>query len=87
MRRRRDVERVSTHDNPRMRPVAAVAWPSFLAAALLELLVFSFFDPTTLQTWAGDLMTLSATAIYSIAFFAFWATTAAACALALVLRG
>jgi hypothetical protein len=68
------------------RRVAAVAWPAFLVASVLEIAVFAFVDPMTLHTLGGAALPLSAMAVYSIAFFLFWAATAAACALTLLLE-
>ena len=64
---------------------AAVAWPAFLVAGLLEMLVFAFVDPLSLQTLGGATLPLSPTAIYSIAFLLFWACVALACWLSLML--
>lgn len=67
------------------RRVATVAWPAFLGAGALEMAVFAFVDPTTLSLPGGEALALSATAVYSLAFFVFWAAAAAACALTLLL--
>ncbi|NML15457.1 hypothetical protein HHL10_10760 [Azohydromonas sp. G-1-1-14] len=58
-----------------------VAWPSFLMAAVLEMLVFALVDPHSLQGAGGVFSELSATTVYSLAFFLFWAAIAAAGAL------
>jgi hypothetical protein len=50
-----------------------IAWPAFLAAAMMEMLVFAFVDPLELH-WLGDLG-WSRQAIYTLAFFSFWAVT------------
>ncbi len=68
-----------------MRRAASIAWPAFLGAAVLEIVVFSFVDPAGLHLLSGEAVALSATAIYSLAFFVFWAAMAAACHLALTL--
>lgn len=68
-----------------MRRVASIAWPAFLGAAVLEIVVFSFVDPTSLHLLPGEALALSERAIYSLAFFVFWAAMAATCALALAL--
>ncbi len=65
---------------------AAIAWPAFLVAAVLEVAVFAFVDPRSLHTMAGEGLGLSDMAIYSIAFLGFWACTAAACGLAVLLE-
>ncbi|MBX3634904.1 MAG: hypothetical protein KF683_05870 [Rubrivivax sp.] len=62
-----------------------VLWPAFLAACLLELVVFALVDPGELHAPGGGALPLSNTAVYSLAFFAFWAASAAASALTLVL--
>lgn len=68
-----------------VRRAATILWPAFLLAAVLEIGVFAFVDPLALHTLGGGAMPLSATAVYSIAFLAFWACTAAACGLTLLL--
>ena len=50
-----------------------IAWPAFLAAAVMEMLVFAFVDPLELH-WLGDLG-WSRQGIYTLAFFAFWGVT------------
>jgi hypothetical protein len=67
------------------RRVASIAWPAFLGAGVLEMAVFAFVDPATLSLPGGEALGLSPTAVYSLAFFVFWAAAAAACALALLL--
>jgi hypothetical protein len=56
----------------------AVAWPAFLMAAVLEIVVFALVDPSNLHWLGGERIELGATAVYSIAFFVFWALIAAA---------
>ena len=65
---------------------ASIVWPAFLVAAVLEMAVFAWVDPLSLHTPAGASLPLSATAIYSIAFLVFWACTAVACALTVLLE-
>lgn len=60
------------------RLAMAVGWPAFLMAGVLEMLVFSLVDPGTLHWFGGDPVTLSATAVYSLAFFVFWIVIMAA---------
>jgi hypothetical protein len=67
------------------RRAAAVAWPAFLVASVLEIAVFAFVDPLSLHTLGGSAIELSPTAIYSLAFFVFWGAAAAASLLTLVL--
>ncbi len=68
------------------RHAAAVVWPAFLVASVLEIGVFAFVDPTALHTVGGAALQWSETAVYSLAFFFFWAATAAACALTVLLQ-
>lgn len=54
-----------------IRAWGLILWPSFLAACVLEMLVFSIVDPAELH-WPGHLGTPSTRSIYTVAFFAFW---------------
>jgi hypothetical protein len=62
-----------------------IVWPAFIAACLLELIVFAFADPLELQ-WGGSPLGWSRQGIYTISFFVFWLVSLAACALTTVLR-
>ena len=57
-------------------------WPSFLMAGVLEMLVFAVVDPGELH-WHGTALDWSRPAVYTLAFFVFWAVIATACSLAL----
>jgi hypothetical protein len=70
-----------------VRGALQVLWPAFLAAAVLELLVFAHVDPADVHTVAGTPVVLSRQAVYTLSFFAFWAVAAAACALSAAMRG
>lgn len=61
-----------------------ITWPSFLVAGLIEVLVFAFVDPQDLHWWGHEL-DFSRQAIYSVAFFAFWALTLLSSALTTLL--
>ncbi len=50
-------------------------WPSFLAAGLLEVLVFALVDPHDLL-WFGAEAPLPREAVYTLAYFVFWFVTA-----------
>lgn len=54
------------------RKCMTVLWPSFLAAALLELIVFALISPSDLH-WGDAQLGLGATGTYTVAFFLFWA--------------
>ena len=71
----------------KLRRGAAVLWSGFLVAATLELAVFAFVDPGTLHGLSGAQLQVSATAIYSVAFFIFWGVATAGAALSLLLDG
>ncbi len=61
-----------------------VGWPSFLMAGVLEMLVFAVVDPGELH-WHGTALDWSRPAVYTLAFFVFWAVIAVACALSVLL--
>lgn len=64
-----------------------IAWPAFMAACVLELLVFAFVDPLDLQWWSsGKALGWSRQTVYTAAFFAFWLVSMGACALTTLLR-
>lgn len=67
-----------------MRTFMGLAWPAFLAACLLELVVFALVDPQDLH-WTGQPLGLSRMGVYSAAFFVFWAISAVGCALTALL--
>ena len=48
----------------------AVLWPAFLAACLLEIVVFASFDPHDVRSFGVP--ELEVQSVYSIAFFGFW---------------
>jgi hypothetical protein len=58
-----------------------ILWPAFVAAGVLELLVFAHVDPADVHTVAGAPVELSRQAVYTLSFFAFWAVTSAAAAM------
>jgi hypothetical protein len=61
-----------------------IAWPAFLVAGVLEMLVFAMVDPADLH-WFGQPLDMSRQAIYTLAFFAFWLMTMASSALTTLL--
>ena len=62
-----------------------VLWAAFLAASVLELVVFALVDPRELRWFGGRTLELAPNAVYSIAFLFFWAVVALGAALALLL--
>ena len=61
-----------------------IAWPAFLVAGLLEVLVFAMVDPSDLH-WFGQPVTLSRQGVYTLAFFVFWGITMLSSALTTLL--
>ena len=59
-----------------------ITWPSFLAACLLEALVFSAVDPSEVS-WPGQNAQPSRQAVYTAAFFSFWLIVMTSCSLVL----
>jgi len=53
-------------------------WPSFLAAGVLEMVIFAMVDPGALHWFGGEPITWSPIAVYTVAFFVFWAIIAGA---------
>ncbi|MEO6280088.1 hypothetical protein [Roseateles sp.] len=63
----------------------AVTWSSFLAAGVLEALVFAVVDPRDLHWFGAERVALSAQAIYTLSFLIFWAVVALGASVALLL--
>lgn len=63
----------------------AVAWASFLAAGVLEALVFAVVDPRDLRWFGAAPVELSVQAVYTVSFLIFWGVTALGASLALLL--
>lgn len=61
-----------------------IAWPAFLLAGVIEMLVFALVDPQSLH-WFGHPLALSREAVYTLAFFVFWVLTMASSALTTLL--
>ena len=65
-----------------LRQCVLILWPAFLAACLIEALVFSLIDPGEIH-WPGQMPQPSRQSVYSVAFFLFWVITAACNAMVL----
>ncbi len=61
-----------------------IAWPAFLVAGVMEMVVFALVDPSDLH-WAGAPLELSRQAVYTLAFFLFWGLAMASSALTTLL--
>ena len=48
-----------------------IAWPAFLVAAVLEVMVFAALDPDMLSLF-GERLGWSRYAVYTVTFFIFW---------------
>lgn len=68
-----------------MQRILRVLWPSFLVAAVAELLVFAVLDPADLHVFGVPVQAGRMT-VYTIGFFVFWAVGAAAAALTVFLQ-
>ena len=62
-----------------------ILWPAFMAAGVLEMLVFAVIDPADLHWFGGPPITWSTQAVYTVAFLLFWATISAASAITALL--
>ncbi len=61
-----------------------IAWPAFLMAGVVEMLIFAVVDPETLH-WFGQPLQLSREGMYTLAFFIFWGIIMASSALTTIL--
>ncbi|HQV12032.1 MAG TPA: hypothetical protein PKW52_11860 [Nitrospira sp.] len=59
-----------------MQRLIQILWPSFLIAGVAEAVFFTVINPQELYLF-GKTVNFSATATYSIGFFAFWLVCAA----------
>ena len=55
-----------------------ILWPAFLAAGVLEMLVFAVVDPNDLRWFGGNAIGWSSQAIYTVTFLIFWGAVATA---------
>jgi hypothetical protein len=65
--------------------VMTALWPSFLGAAVLEMLVFAWVSPADLM-WNGQHVTWSNSGVYTAAFFVFWLVMAVTSGLTVALN-
>ena len=69
----------------RLQRLMWIAWPAFLVAGVLEMVVFAMVDPEDLHRIGGGDLGLSRQAVYTITFFVFWGMTMASSALTALL--
>lgn len=62
-----------------------IAWPAFLVAGILEMVVFAMVDPQDLHWFDGQPLGVSRQGVYTMAFFVFWVFTMIASALTTLL--
>jgi len=67
------------------RRVLLIIWPSFVIAGLIEMLVFTAAHPDDMKGFGGMLTEMSATGVYTLAFFSFWLLCALGSAMTLML--
>lgn len=60
------------------REWVTVLWPAFVAACLLEMVVFAAFDPHDFMVFGWQVEPDHRDAVYSLAFLIFWVVTTAA---------
>ena len=60
------------------------AWPAFLMAGIMEMLVFAMVDPQDLH-WFGHAIQLSRQGVYTVSFFVFWLVTMVSSSLTILL--
>lgn len=71
----------------RLTRLLRVAWPAFLSACLLQMIVFAVVDPAELHLrWGQEGSAWSRQAVYALAFFLFWAGAALAAAMTVLLE-
>ena len=76
------VEFVRPRKSGRVRFWVLIVWPAFLAACLLEAVVFAMVDPGDLHL-SGYFFQVTRQGVYTMAFFAFWLISMACSALVL----
>ena len=76
------VELVRPRKSGRVRFWVLIVWPAFLAACLLEAIVFAMVDTGDLHL-SGYFFQATRQGVYTMAFFAFWLITMACSALVL----
>lgn len=68
-----------------MRRAMQILWPSFLAAGMAEMVIFSLIDPMELHWLDGMSLAWLRQTIYAGVFAALWAATALSSALTALL--
>jgi hypothetical protein len=66
------------------RKMMWIAWPAFMMAGVLEMVVFAVVDPQNLH-WYGQPLGIASEWVYTAAFFVFWVITMASSAMTTLL--
>ena len=74
---RRSADAPTPPATPMVQILGAILWPSFFAAAVATGVFFSVIDPLVLRDISFPGLAISRMGGYTIAFFMFWAATAA----------
>jgi hypothetical protein len=77
-----DLIKPAVPEGSKLRNAVLILWPSFLAACMLEGVVFAMVDPSEVH-WPGLIPQPSRQGVYTVAFFMFWSITIACCSLVL----
>ncbi|MEY3872020.1 MAG: hypothetical protein RLZZ296_1015 [Pseudomonadota bacterium] len=77
-----DLTKPAVPEGAKLRNAVLILWPSFLAACMLEGVVFAMVDPGEIN-WPGLVPQPSRQGVYTVAFFTFWSITMACCSLVL----
>ncbi|MBC7941791.1 MAG: hypothetical protein H7Z19_18890 [Chitinophagaceae bacterium] len=62
-----------------------ILWPAFVAAGVLETMVFAVVDPADLHWFSGSALDWSTDAVYTVTFLIFWAAVSASSAVTALL--
>jgi hypothetical protein len=77
-----DLTKSAEPEGSNLRNAVLILWPSFLAACMLEGVVFAMVDPGEVH-WPGLVTQPSRQGVYTVAFFMFWSITMACCSFVL----
>lgn len=69
--------RLDPPPRPLTQCIGAILWPSFFAAGVATMVFFAFVDPLELRDITFPQLSISREFGYTVAFFLFWAATAA----------
>lgn len=65
--------------------VLRILWPAFVAAGVLETMVFAVVDPADLLWFSGPPLAWPTQAVYTVTFLIFWAAISTASAVTALL--